>query len=466
MKRIAILLTSLLIAFVTGCQDHNLEPLPEDVMAWSEGGSGHDEGLGVAVDKNGNTYVTGFFYDKANFGTTTLSGSGYNDMFVVKYNSNGEVEWAKNGGGSGSDNGQAIAVDIQGNVYVTGRFQHSATFGSTTIVSNGSNHIATVYDAFIVKYSSSGEVQWVQQIGGAGNDFGRSITVDESGNVYVTGNFDEKIVVGATTLTSSDVSDIFIAKYNTNGEGQWVQKATSIIGSFGEIDQGNGIVVDKSGNVYVTGLFNGRAIFNTTTLTSSGLADIFIAKYNQHGQLQWVQKAGGPQHDDGGSIVTDKNGDVYLTGSFTDTATFGTHVLSGTRWMDVFLTKYSSNGEVLWARRGGGTGFDLGFSISADDNGYVYVTGTYSDVATFGTTTLTTGGLFDRDIFIMKYTSTGTFVWAEKAGATGGIDEGHGIAVDALGNMTVTGSFLGSATFGTTTLTSHSNDIFVAKYKH
>ncbi|WP_247232085.1 SBBP repeat-containing protein [Telluribacter sp. SYSU D00476] len=466
MKQTVILLTSLLIAFISGCQDHNLEPLPEDVMAWSEGGSGHDEGLGVAVDKSGNTYVTGFFYDKADFGAITLSGSGYNEMFVVKYNSSGEVEWAKHGGGTGHDNGQDIAVDIHGNVYVIGRFQHSATFGTSTIVSNSSNQILDLFDAFIVKYSSSGEMQWVQRIGGAGIDYGRSIAVDESGNVYVTGNFDGKITVGATTLTSSDVSDIFIAKFNTNGEGQWVQKVTSIVGSFSEIDQGNGIAVDKSGNVFVTGSFSGRATFNTTTLTSSGFTDIFIAKYNQHGQLQWVQKAGGSQNDGGNSIVTDENGDVYITGYFVDSALFGTTVFNGTGGIDVFLAKYSSNGEVQWARQGGGTGFDLGFSISVDNNGYVYVTGTYSDVANFGTKSLTTGGLFDRDIFIMKYSSSGTFIWAEKAGATGGIDEGHGIAVDALGNMTVTGSFLGSATFGSTTLTSHSNDIFIAKFKH
>ncbi|WP_247232086.1 SBBP repeat-containing protein [Telluribacter sp. SYSU D00476] len=463
MKKIAILLTSLLIAFISGCQDHNLEPHPEDVMAWQAGGPGYDIGTSIAVDKSGNIYTTGHFKGTATFGTTTLTSKGEDDVFIVKYNSNGDVLWAKNEGGVGYDLGQDISVDINGNVYVIGRFQKSATFGTTTIVSNGSIHIFDVIDIFIAKYSSNGEFQWVQQLGGNGNDFGQSITVDESGNVYVTGYFGEKITVGSTTLNSNDVSDVFVAKYNTNGEGQWVKIAASLVRSFGEVDEGQGITVDKSGNVYVTGIFNGTIFFGTTPLTSSGASDIFIAKYNATGDLQWAQRAGGSRSDRGNSITVDQNNNIYVTGYFHHNATFGSKVLLGEGGPNFFLAKYSSSGDIQWVQNIENAN---GLSIALDNKDDVYISGNYSHIATFGTTTFTTASIFDRDMFIAKYNSMGAFQWAQTAGAKNGLEDGLGVAVDEDKNVYVIGTFLGPATFGTTTLNSSgSNNIFVAKYK-
>jgi len=297
---------------------------------------------------------------------------------------------------------------------------------------------------------------WANQAGGTNDDTGYSIAVDANGNSYVTGSFFGSATFGTTTLTSSGYEDIFVAKMDNNGNWLWANKAGGT-----NWDYGYGIAVDANGNSYVTGYFWGNATFGTTTLTCSGNFGIFVAKMDINGNWLWAKQTGGTNTDLGQSIAVDANGNSYVTGYFWGNATFGTTTLTSSGQYDIFVAKMDSNGNWLWAKQAGGTSYDDGYSIAVDDNGNSYVTGYFYGSATFGTTTLTSSG--NEDIFIAKLDINGNWLWAKQAGGTDD-DYGKGIAVDDNGNSYITGYFYSSATFGTTTLTSSGyEDIFVAK---
>ncbi|WP_428662095.1 SBBP repeat-containing protein [Runella sp.] len=231
-------------------------------------------------------------------------------------------------GGTSVEQGQSIAVDGSGNVYITGYFSGTAAFGSTSKTSAGG------YDIFVAKYNNSGSLQWVQTAGGTGSDVGYGIAVDGSGNVYITGYFFGTATFGSTSKTSAGISDIFVAKYNTGGTLQWVQTAGGT-----STELGYGIAVDGSGNVYITGNFQGTATFGSTLKTSAGGSDIFVAKYNTNGIFQWVQTAGGTNEDYGQKIDSDTNGNLYVTGFFNDTATFSRNTKTSAGSIDVYIVR-------------------------------------------------------------------------------------------------------------------------------
>ncbi|MEN6445428.1 MAG: SBBP repeat-containing protein [Candidatus Cloacimonas sp.] len=416
-------------------------------------GTNSNSGNSIAADANGNIYVTGCLGSSTTFGTTTLYWIGELDIFVAKLDSKGNWLWAKQAGGTSYDVGNSIAVDTNGNSYVTGYFQYSATFGTNNLIGSGEN------DIFVAKLDCNGNWLWAKQAGGKYCASGLSIAVDANGNSYITGYFrSSSITFGTTTLTSSGNSDIFVAKLDSNGNWLWAKQAG---GTYN--DEGNSISVDSKGNSYVTGLFQGSTTFGTTILTSSGNSDIFVAKLDSNGNWLWVKKAGGTDYYDcsGNSIAVDAKGNSYVTGYFEDSATFGTTKLTSSGEDDIFVAKLDSNGNWLWVKKAGGTSSYGGYGIAVDDIGNSYVTGYFERIANFSTTTLTSSG--GRDIFVAKLDSKGNWLWAKQAGGTIA-DKGCSIAVDANGNSYITGYFSESATFGATTLTSSGDsDIFISK---
>ena len=430
------------------------------LWAKQAGGISGDKGYSIAVDAYGNSYITGYFRESATFGTTTLtSSSDYgSDIFVAKMDINGNWLWAKQAGGTDYDDGYSIAVDVNGNSYVTGYFYGSATFGTTTLTSSSDYGS----DIFVAKLDINGNWLWAKQAGGTSYDYGNRIAVDAYGNSYVTGYFkSSSCSFGTITLNSSGYEDIFVAKMDSNGNWMWAKQA----GGTSE-DGGTSIAVDANGNSYVTGSFKESANFGTTTLTSSGSWDIFVAKIDHNGNWLWAKQAGGTDNNGGISIAVDANGNSYVTGGFYGSScSFSTITLinSSIEYSDIFVAKIDYNGNWLWAKQAGGTGYDAGYGIAVDTNGNSYVTGEFDGSATFGTTTFTSSG--GSDIFVAKLDSNGNWLWAKQAGGTDD-DYGKGIAVDDNGNSYVTGYFWSSATFGTTTLTSSSDygsDIFVTK---
>jgi hypothetical protein len=437
----------------------------------------------TVTDVSGNVYVTGTFCSPfITFGTTTLTNQTnaagyYGDMFIVKYDAYGTVQWAGSAGGSNSEGGSSIATDGSGNVYVTGTFNSPSItfFGTTSQTITLINTASLRGDMFIVKYDANGVLQWAKKEGGSNEDEGIGIATDGSGNVYVTGlftsssiNFEGFIITNA----GSGNGDIFVVKYDPSGTVLWAKSA----GGSGD-DWGNSITTDGSGNVYVTGLFISSSItFGNTILYNAGTSsqDIFIVKYEPtSGNVVWAKRAGGSDNDHANGVITDIDGNVYVTGGFASPSiTFGGIILanaaSGSN--DMFIVKYDPSGTVLWAKKAGGSFQDNGWGIAAqgtEGSDNVFVTGAFSSPSiTFGNITLTNNHK-STDIFIVKYkASDGTVQWAKCAGGTG-TDIAWGIATDGDGNAYLTGYFTStSITFGTITLSNNSKwaDMFITKY--
>ena len=259
---------------------------------WGKRAGGNSNALSyaIATDSNGNVYVTGYFQNSMTFdvyggGTETLNSAGADEMFVLKYDSNGNVLWGKRLGGIGGEAGNEIAADSNGNVYVTGYFRGSMTFdveggGTETLTSASAGNV----DIFVLKYGANGNVLWGKRVGGNDGDSGHAIATDSNGNVYVSGRFRGSMTFdvyggGTDTLTSAGGSDIFVLKYGSNGNVLWGK----CVGGIGT-DGGHAIATDSNGNVYVTGYFRDSMTFDvdgggTETLTSVGNADIFVLKY-------------------------------------------------------------------------------------------------------------------------------------------------------------------------------------------
>jgi len=227
---------------------------------------------------------------------------------------------------------------------------------------------------------------------------------------------------------------------------------------------GKAISTDAGGNSYVTGYFQGTASFGAIQLISHGGDDIYIAKYDPTGFCLWAKDCGGIYHDLGYGISVDANGNSYITGTFQDIASFGQFQLTSNGSWDIFIAKYDSLGNCLWAKNAGGAGDDESYAISVDPNGNSYITGSFSGTAMFGVTQLTCNASWE--FYLAKYDPNGNCLWAKQASGTSK-DCGYGISSDASGNSYVTGNFWTSATFGAFQLTSVGDqylDIFTAKY--
>lgn len=380
-------------------------------------------------------------------------------------------QWAKAMGGSSSDLGESVVVDVSGNVYTTGSFATTTDFdpgvGTFTMTSAGG------VDIFISKFDASGNFVWAKQLGGTGADKGFSITTDASGNVYTTGEFsgtgDFDPGVGISNLVSAGQTDVFISKLDPSGNFVWAKK----IGGSG-LDFGKSIKVDGS-NVYTTGGFNVIVDFDpsvgTFTMSSAGSSDIFISKLDVAGNFVWAKQLGGSSGDEGLGLCIDASG-VHITGTFQGTGDFDPNIgisnLSSSGVTDIFITKIDLAGNFSWAKKIGSALTDEGHSITVDASGNVYTTGRFSGVADFdpgaGTVNLTPA---NYDIFISKLDASGNFVWARNMGGATA-DIGTEIALDASGNVYTTGSFLNVADFdpgaGVFNLTSSgAQDVFISK---
>lgn len=422
------------------------------MLAWKDGGESTEEGLDIAVDASGNIYITGDFYGTATFGNTSITSSGEADIFVAKYSKNGDLVWVKKAGGTGSDYGENIVVDGNGNIYVTGRFKNTATIGNITLTSAGAD------DVFTAKYTNSGTVEWAQKAGGNSTDEITGLVTDISGNVYISGNFKNSAFFGNTTINSAGDKDIFIAKYNTGGSLQWVQKAGGV-----SEESSQSIAIDANENVYITGYFYNVSNFGNYSVTSAGSSDIFTAKFNPlNAKWLWVNRAGGPSNDYVSDIVINSKEEVLISGYFIGTANFSGALVTSAGESDLFFVKYYSTGTIGWLKREGGLKDESPRSMAIDANDNIYITGTFTGVSNFGSFSLASQG--SSDIFITKFNAMGILEWARSAG---GVITNYveGIAVEPNGNVYITGSFYEQINFGNISLSGIDNDVFIARIR-
>lgn len=392
-------------------------------------GTGISWGSAIAVDLalGGNIYTTGLFTGTVDFdpgvGTFNLTSTGGNDIFITKFDSAGNFIWARKIGGTDHDIGQSLAIDVAGNVYITGYFTGTVDFDPDAGIFNLTSVGGTYEDIFISKLDSTGNFVWAKAMGGSWWDYGYCVAIDASGYVYSTGYFTDMADfdpgVGTFNLTSVSGSfDIFISKLDCSGNFIW---AKAIGGN--EDDGGNFLAIDltNSGDVFTTGIFLETVDFDpgtgTYNLNSAGnSADIFISRLDSAGNFVWAKSMGGLYDDVSNAIALDPlgSGDVYTTGFFQGTADFnpgiGAFNLTDTgNYGDIFISKLNSLGDFMWAKATGGSSHDVGTSIALNASGSVQVTGYFhSPTIIFNSTTITNAnnsGSYS-DIFIAKLDTT------------------------------------------------------------
>jgi gliding motility-associated-like protein len=320
-------------------------------------------------------------------------------------------------------------------------------------------------------YVATAQTKWVQPAGGAGFDDGRNLAIDGSGNAYVVGSFTGPAQFGKLTLGAAGPNgkrQAYLAKYDAQGNVLWAQEATATTAVFADV------AVDKDGNAYVLGGFSGSITMGSTTLTSAATGDMVVAKYTPQGNLLWARAGGtAPTSSFGGSsLALDAAGNVYITGSLSGSATLGGSLGTSTSVgkTNMFVAKYSSQGDPLWLRQGGGDkgNGSFGVALGLDALGNIYVAGSFNTVAVFGSTTLLTlNPDTQNSIFLVKCDSNGNFLWARAEGGPSTTSVAD-VAVDSQGNSFIVGMLGGNpartATFGKYTLQVSAFDGYLVKH--
>jgi hypothetical protein len=467
--------------------------IPPWTRSWGSNGS-TEAGCSVSVDGSGNIYVVGMFngwpvdFDPGT-GVDPHYPNGGEDAYLTKFNSTGTFQWARTWGGTDWDCGNGVAVDGAGNVYVTGFFQTG--YGQDVDFDPGpgvDNHKVTGgnwNDVFLSKFSPTGNFMWAKTWGGDTWDIGYDIDIDSSYNVYVTGYYngtcDFNPNAGVDSQPNNGDYDVFVSKISATGNYMWARTW----GGSGR-DIGKALAVDGSGNVCVTGLYQGTPDFDPGSgidmHSSNGQEDVFLSRISTNGTWSWSKTWGGVSLDEGTGVGMDASGNIYTAGCFTGIVDLdpgpGTDSHTSIGSPDVYLSKFNSAGDFIWAKTWAANNNSqynprAGTKMAVDSSGNSYVGGWFGGTADFdpgsGEDSHSSNGA--EDIFLSKFDSTGSFLWAKTWGGTG-TDQGWGAAVDGSGNYYVTGFFEGTVDFdpgpGEDWIVGNpvNDDAFLTKFSH
>ncbi len=395
---------------------------------------------GIAFDADDNFYITGSFQSASldmnpggSNGVLNNTSPGSEDIFLAKYDENGQLIWAKNCGGTGADLGKGVAVH-RNEVYITGIFNSSnANFnpGSTGGIAPAPNGPYGRYDVFLTKYDTSGNFVWVKALGGSLDEDCYSITCDTAGDVTIGGRFYSDTVdfnpggAGGRFLnTGTGACDGWVASFNGNGSFKWAKHVGGDAAFV--MEEVKSVASDMDGNVFVTGFYSsssvdlnpggtGGLLVNLGTASGMIDADIFLVKYDKTGQFLWARNLGGESTDEALDMQTDRRGNVYLSGHFGDAGadfnpggTGGTPAYAG--WSDAFVAKYNGNGDFLWVKSMGGTAtIDVSTNLHVD-RGNVYATGYFGSFGPARQADFNPGGTGGEltsigawDVFLVKF---------------------------------------------------------------
>jgi len=387
-------------------------------LAWVRqfGSTGIDLGNAVTVDLSGNIFISG-----STAGILGSSSAGGTDAYLSMFNSDGVLQWTRQLGTAKTDTSYGIAVDNRGGVYITGE-----TMGNLARTIQGTK------DAYVSKYDTSGNFLWTRQFGSNKGDSGREIATDNQGNCYVTG-----WTGGVMNDASFGSDDAFITKFDPNGSTLWPRQ----FGTKGR-DYGQGVAVDAAGQVYVTGCTSMELGGH-----SSGDYDVYVRKYDTDGNALWTQQLGTPSYDDSYGVDVDSEGNCYIAGE--------TLLSIENDDYDATISKIGPDGTLLWTRQLGIPNYcEESMDITVDAVGNCYITG--------WTNGEFNGGQGDRyeDAFIAKYNPAGTLLWTTQLGALLCSTNSQAITLYNQGNIYITGGTSGN--LGATN--AGQVDVFLAKY--
>ena len=345
-------------------------------------------------------------------------------------------------GNWGDDHSSGLALDGSGNFYIV---------GSTRDAFPGETYFGES-DAFLAKYDSSMSRVWVKQFGTSSFDGALGLALDSSGNIYVVGSTGGDID-GTGSGSHAGLADAWLAKFDSSGTRQWIKQfGTS------EMDFSTSVAVGSSGNVYVSGSTGGD-LDGTGSQTHAGGDDVWTAKFNGSGVLQWINQRGSSSDDSSEAIAVDSSGNVYITGTTEgDLDGAGSETHHGKS--DGFIVKFDNSGSLQWIRQFGSTDYDFPKGLAVDNSGNIYVTGeAYGDMDGAGP------GLHAgySDAWLAKYDSAGTRQWIRQFG-TSGSDNSAAVTTDSAGDVYITGETSGDLDGSGASYPPGSRDAWVAKY--
>jgi len=385
-------------------------------FVWAKriGGSLNDLPTGLVLDNANNLIISGYFNGTVDFdpnaGTTNLTAAGNEDCFIWKLSDQGNLVWAKRLGGAQNDRTYDVAVDASDNVYATGVMNVSGDFdpgaGTVTLTAVGGQ------DCYVIKLNAIGDLTWVKQIGGTGNEVGIDVEVDQSNNTIVSGYFtatpDFDPGAGTATITSAGSNDIFIEKLDASGNFVFVKS----IGGTSD-DQPTSTKIDGNNNIVAVGFFAGTIDADpgagVTTFTSTGSNDGVLVQLNNSGNLNWAYQLGSSAGESYTDVDIDAANDIYAVGILSGgTIDFdpgaGTFNMGSSGFEDGFIQKLTSSaGFVAAWRIGGGFNNDRIYGVNASTS-EIHTTGFFNATADMdpsaGTANLTSVG--SSDIFVQK----------------------------------------------------------------
>ena len=420
----------------------------------------------IAIDALGNTYVTGYFHDTTHFGAFTLVAPGITtlNLYVAKFGPTGQCLWAQQIGGTSGASGADIAVDAAGFVYLAGFVGSGPVrFGSLSVngPAIGAPFVAKLDGTGRWRWVTLGSgVHMGINALALDAQAGVFITGTFSGP---SATFGTTVLPNPTWTVAQEVRNLFVARLDTAGTWQWASAGGPVVAGLNEVAGGDDIAADNRGNVLIVGGFVNTVRLGTTTLTSAGNFDIVLAQLNATtGAWQWARQAGGPDEDAATSIAADATGHAVVTGAFySPVAQFGNLSVSSMYGMgDAFVARLDTHGTFQWVSTGGGTDDDLGTTVVVDANGAAYVGGQFREtLAQFGPFLLPHQSLSLGvvDMFVAKLDSLGNYVWAV-SGASRGNDHVDGLALAGPDDVVISGRFeCDSARFGLNTLAGDSN---------
>ncbi len=411
---------------------------------------GNDYINSVTSDSSGNTIVAGYYEGSINLnnsvGNSSICSNGGIDFYLAKYDTSGNLLWAKSMGGPLKDKAYSVETDAAGNIYLTGTCAYQCDF-------NGSNAITLISDyaaqgdslIFLAKYSSQGNLIWVKGMNGTGSGHGKALRIAANGDIVLAGNFSGSIdfdpSLSTTLLVSADTvnSDFFISRYTATGDLIWVKQ-------FGgnQNDLVNGLAMDANENYYITGYFMSTTDFDagvgvTSYTAPSGIKSFYMAKYDVNCNLVWANYGNNPINGIGNDIVLAPSGEVYVVGNFTGSLTIanaGSTLMLASLSEKTFVLKCTQSDSILWGKALTDHG---NFSIAASKSNAIYISGSDKNSLVY-------------QIRLTKLDSAGNISWTQVLGANNIVNEGQDVCVTSKGKVIHVGYFQATVDFNPSTL--------------
>lgn len=443
----------ILITTISFCVVCRAEALPH---AWSKGfGNELNQYTPyVATDGLGNSLVAGTFEGTVDLGGLGFWSAGMTDIFLGKYDSGGNHLWSRSFGDPLGQWVYGIAVDASGNVIIAGDFHGTVNFGGGPLTSEGDG------DIFLAKFDPDGNHLWSQQFGDGWDQNAYGVAVDAAGSVLLAGRFCGTVDFGDGPMNALiEIPDAYVAKFDSGGSHLWSQD----FGSHSHWQSVERIDVDGAGNAVIIGWYEGNIDFGGGWLPTAadGQADMFVVQFDASGAHNWSHAFAASSVEEGYDVAVDGLDGIFITGKFVGSMDLGGGPLTSAGW-DIFLARFDQGGNHLWSERYGDGSPQEGRGVVADGAGNVYLTGSFQGSVDFGGGPLTTAG--STDIFLAQFDLSGNPTWSERFGDSAA-QKGHDLATYGADNLFVTGEFLGSVDFGGGALTcAGGTDIFVAKF--